>query len=310
MTKDLTRGNLITIMLQFSVPYLIASFLQSFYGMADLFITGQFNGAATISAVSIGSQIMHMLTVMIVGLAMGATVMISRGVGSGDQKMISKSIGNAVVLFVGIAAAATILCLLGARGFVAVLSTPKEAVSETLTYVRICFTGIPFIVAYNVIASIFRGLGDTRSPMYYVAIAGVINIIGDYILIGPLGMGASGAAIATVASQAISVVIALIALTRGQSALHVTRQDFRIEQDSIMKILAIGVPIAFQDGLIQISFLVITAIANARGVDVAAAVGIVEKIISFLFLVPSAMLSTVSAVAAQNAGAGKHDRSN
>lgn len=173
----------------------------------------------------------------------------------------------------------------------------------------ICFLGIPFITAYNVISSIFRGLGDSRRPMYFVAVAGVLNMILDVILIGPLHMGAMGAAVATVVSQAVSVVLALVFLRRMKTGVKVAREDLRRDKETTGLIMGIGGPVALQDGLIQISFLVITTIANSRGVDVAAAVGIVEKIISFLFLVPSAMLATVSALAAHNAGAGSHERS-
>ena len=274
-------------MLQFAVPYLIACFLQTFYGMADLFITGQFNGAAAVSAVAVGSQVMHMLTVVIVGLAMGTTVCISRSVGAGSKKHVAGFIGNSAVLFSGIAVVLTILLLVCTGGILKLLSVPAEALAQARQYLIICFIGVPFITAYNVVSSIFRGLGDTKSPMVFVAIAGLINVGFDYILIGPFGMGAAGAAIATVG---------------------VSRRDFVPDRDYMGQLLGIGVPVAFQEGLIQVSFLVITAIANSRGVNVAAAVGIVEKIISFLFLVPSSMLSTVSAVTAQNAGAGKHDR--
>lgn len=307
--NNLTEGSLPKLLLRFSIPYLISSFLQTFYGLADLFITGQFNGASTISAVSIGSQVMHMLTVVIVGLAMGTTVNISHGVGSKDDKRISRTIGNSVIVFTVFAIAATLLLLLCRRPIITLLSTPPEAVAETLSYVTICFIGIPFITAYNVISSIFRGLGDSRTPLYFIAIAGVLNIILDYILIGPLGMGAMGAALATVISQSISVILALIALSRFKLGFKLCRRDMKPEKAVVSGILAIGIPIAIQEGLIQISFLVITAIANGCGVDISAAVGIVEKIISFLFLVPSAMLSAVSVAAAQNRGAGKHDRS-
>ena len=277
MQKDLTRGNLFGKMMQFAVPFLIACFLQTFYGMADLFITGQFNGAAAVSAVSVGSQVMHMLTVVIVGLAMGTTVCVSRCVGAGDKKQAAGFIGNSAVLFAGFAAVLTIVLLLCTGGILKILS-------------------------------IFRGMGDTKSPMIFVAIAGLINVGFDYILIGPMGMGAAVAAIATVGSQAFSVVIALYFLIRGKEAMQISRRDFVPDGRYLGQLLGIGLPVAFQEGMIQVSFLVITAIANSRGVDVAAAVGIVEKIISFLFLVPSSMLSTVSAVAAQNAGAGKHER--
>ena len=295
-------------MMQFAVPYLIACFLQTFYGMADLFITGQFNGAAAVSAVAVGSQVMHMLTVVIVGLAMGTTVCISRSVGAGSKKHVAGFIGNSAVLFSGFAAVLTILLLIFTGGILKLLAVPSEALVQARQYLIICFVGVPFITAYNVVSSIFRGLGDTKSPMIFVAIAGLINVGFDYILIGPLGMGAAGAAIATVGSQAFSVVIALIFLLRGKESIGVSRRDFIPKRDYMGQLLGIGVPVAFQEGLIQVSFLVITAIANSRGVNVAAAVGIVEKIICFLFLVPSSMLSTVSAVAAQNAGAGKHER--
>ena len=308
MQKDLTQGNLFGKMMQFAVPYLVACFLQTFYGMADLFITGQFNGAAAVSAVAVGSQVMHMLTVVIVGLAMGTTVCISRSVGAGSQKQVAGFIGNSAVLFAGFAAVLTVVLLFCTGGTLNILAVPPEALSQARQYLTICFIGVPFITAYNVVSSIFRGMGDTKSPMVFVAIAGLINVGFDYILIGPMGMGAAGAAIATVGSQAFSVAIALVFLLRGQGAAGVTRRDFVPDGQYMGQLLGIGVPVAFQEGLIQVSFLVITAIANSRGVSVAAAVGIVEKIISFLFLVPSSMLSTVSAVTAQNAGAGKHER--
>lgn len=295
-------------MFRFSGPYLIASFLQTFYGLADLFITGQFNGAAEVTAVSVGSQVTHMLTVIIVGLAMGTTVSISHEVGAGDNKRAARCIGNSVTVFAVFAAAATVLLLLLVHPILAALQTPEESVSSASQYLSICFFGIPFITAYNVISSIFRGLGDTKRPMIFVAIAGVLNIGLDTLFIGPMHMGAAGAALATVIAQACSVVMALFSLKKYDTGIHLSREDYRPDAWTTRRILGIGAPISLQDGLIQVSFLVITSIADSRGVEIAAAVGIVEKIISFLFLVPSAMLSTVSAIAAQNAGAGKHER--
>ncbi len=308
MQKNLTKGNMFYNLLCFSLPYLLSCFLQTFYGLTDLFITGQFNGAATISAVSIGSQVTHMLTVILVGLAMGTTVTISRAIGSENHDLAAKGIGNTVSLFALVSVFLTVLLVLSVNGIISVISTPQEAVAETRSYLLICFIGVPFITAYNIISSIFRGLGDSKSPMYFVAIAGVINIFLDYLFIGPLGMGAAGAALATIIAQAMSVLFALFALRRTNLGIVVHRQDFHFRRSVLSSILKTGIPIAFQDGFIQVSFLVITAIANRRGVVVAASVGIVEKIICFLFLVPSSMLSSVSAIAAQNAGAGQHEQ--
>ena len=307
MTKNLTEGSILKNIVVFSLPYLLSYFLQTLYGMADIFLAGQFNGANVISAVSIGSQVMHMFTVIIVGLAMGGTVLIGQAVGAKDSKRTSKIIGNTVTFFLIFSAVVTVILLFACRGIVNLIQTPPESLEQTVLYLRICFIGIPFIVAYNVIASIFRGMGDSKSPMIFVIIACTLNIILDYIFMGVLGMKAEGAAIATVIAQAVSVIISLIAIVRSKS-LRLTKEDFKLQQEALGAILKIGVPVACQDGFIQISFMVITVIANRRGVDVAAAVGIVEKIICFLFLIPSSMLSSISAIAAQNIGAGYHDR--
>ncbi len=305
--RELTRGSVFRNLLRFSLPYLLSCFLQTFYGLADLYMVGQFNGASAITAVSVGSQLMHMLTVVIVGLAMGSTVFLSRTVGAGDTNAAAKGIGNTVRLFSWTALGLTAFLLLGAEGLLRLLSVPAEALRETESYVRICFSGIVFITAYNVLSSIYRGLGDSRHPMYFVMAAGILNIGLDYVLIGPMGMGARGAALATVLSQAISVVLAIVWMPQTMK-LRLTWQDFAFDRDIFGKLLKNGVPVALQDGLIQVSFLIITMIANRRGVAVAAAVGIVEKVIGFLFLIPSAMLASISALSAQNIGAGQPRR--
>ena len=308
MKKNLTTGSVFRNILFFSLPYLLSYFLQTLYGMADLFIIGQFEGVASTTAVSIGSQVMHMLTVMIVGLAMGSTVSIGQTVGAGDRKKAASGIGNTVTLFMCLSVVLTVVLLIFVRPVVNIMSTPEAAMSGTIEYLTICFIGIPFITAYNIISSIFRGLGDSKSPMYFIAVACAANIALDYLFMGALHLGPSGAALGTTLSQAVSVIIALVVIRRHSGALAVKKTDFRPARPVMAKLLRIGVPIAMQDGLIQIAFIIITVIVNRRGLNDAAAVGIVEKIISFLFLVPSSMLSTVSALGAQNIGAGKPER--
>lgn len=307
MEKDLTTGSVFKNIVLFSLPYLLSYFLQTLYGMADLFIIGQFEGVGSTTAVSIGSQVMHMLTVILVGLAMGTTVSIGQDVGAKNHKQIAKDVGNTIVLFMLVAIALTIFLLLFVRSIVSVMSTPQEAIDGTTNYLTICFIGIPFITAYNIISSIFRGMGDSKSPMYFIAIACVANIILDYIFMGAFHLGPAGAALGTTLSQAISVVVSLFVVVKRKSIV-LKKSDFKPNRFILSKILKIGLPIAFQDGLIQVAFIVITIIANLRGLNDAAAVGIVEKIISFLFLVPSSMLSAVSALGAQNIGAGKPKR--
>ena len=307
MEKNLTMGSVFKNVILFSLPYLLSYFLQTLYGMADLFIIGQFEGVASTTAVSIGSQVMHMLTVMIVGLAMGTTVSIGQAVGAGKRKQAAQDIGNTVVLFMVVSVTLMAVLLLFVRPIVSAMSTPEEAVNGTVAYLTICFIGIPFITAYNIISSIFRGLGDSKSPMYFIAVACAANIGLDYFFMGTLHLGPAGAALGTTCSQAISVVVSLAVILKRKSIV-LKKGDFKPYRPVMGKIMKIGLPIAFQDGLIQIAFIVITVIANQRGLNDAAAVGIVEKVMSFLFLIPSSMLSTVSALGAQNIGAGKPER--
>lgn len=308
MERDLTTGSIGRNILKFSLPYFWSYFLQTLYGMADLFIIGQFNGVASTTAVSIGSQVMHMITVMIVGIAMGTTVMIGKSVGAKQKKETSKIIGNTVSLFVCLSVVLTVVLLFFVHPIVRIMSTPQQAVEGTTVYLTICFAGIPLITAYNIISSIFRGLGDSKSPMYFIAVACGVNIVLDYVFIGGLHFGASGAALGTTLAQTISVIVALIAIRKKDTGISLKRSDLKPEGKTLKNILGIGIPISLQDGFIQISFIVITIIVNQRGLNDAAAVGIVEKIISFVFLVPSSMLSAVSAIAAQNIGAGKDER--
>lgn len=304
---DLTQGSIIGNIGKFSLPYMLSYFLQILYGLADLFVIGRYCGVDSTTAVSNGAQIMHMFTVIIIGLSMGTTVRLARAVGAGDSENASKTIGNTFTLFALAAIAATFILLLSNRSIVNLIDTPIEAINGTVDYLRICFIGIPFIIAYNIIASIFRGLGDSKSPMYFVIVACVANIALDFIFIGHFGLGPVGAALGTTLSQAISVAMAAV-MIRRKSLLKMSRRDLGPERRTMGGILKIGVPLALQDGFIQIAFIAITVIANGRGLNDAAAVGIVEKFIGLLFIVPSAMLATVSAVAAQNIGAKKPDR--
>ena len=308
MEKNLTTGSVFKNVIYFSLPYLLSYFLQTLYGMADLFMIGQFEGVASTTAVSVGSQVMHMLTVMIVGLAMGTTVSIGQAVGAGNRKQAAQNIGNTVTLFMAVSVTLMVILLVLVRPIVSVMSTPAEASDGTAAYLTICLIGIPFITAYNIISSIFRGLGDSKSPMYFIAVACGVNIVLDYVFIGGLHFGASGAALGTTLAQTISVIVALIAIRKKDTGISLKRSDLKPEGKTLKNILGIGIPISLQDGFIQISFIVITIIVNQRGLNDAAAVGIVEKIISFVFLVPSSMLSAVSAIAAQNIGAGKDER--
>lgn len=306
--KDLTQGSILGNIMTFSLPYVLAYFLQILYGLADLFVIGQFCNVDSTTAVSNGAQVMYLFTCVVIGLAMGTTVCLGRAVGAKDQHRASNIIGNTATMFLCLSVVLASVLLMFRNGIVSLIDTPAEAVGATCDYLTICFIGIPFIMAYNIIASIFRGLGDSKSPMYFVAIACVVNIILDYLFIGWMGLGAMGAALGTTLSQAFSVMVALTAIRKHRQVFDVHRENFKLQKPIISNILKVGFPIAMQDGFIQIAFIAITVIANGRGLYDAAAVGIVEKFIGLVFIVPSAMLSTVSAIASQNIGARQVSR--
>ena len=252
MEKDLTSGSVLKNIFTFSLPYLLSYFLQTLYGMADLFIIGRFEGVASTTAVSIGSQVMHMITVMLVGVAMGTTVCIGRSVGAGDKKQAAKVIGNTVTLFMvgSVVLAAALVGLVDP--IVRLISTPEEAVAGTTAYLTICFIGIPCITAYNVLASIFRGMGDSRSPMYFIAAACVVNIGLDFFFMGALRLGPAGAALGTTLSQAVSVLLALCVILKRRS-IRLSKSDFCPRKATMKDILSIGLPVAALDFVAKLS---------------------------------------------------------
>lgn len=305
---SLTEGNIKRAMIAFALPYLLSCFLQTFYGLVDMFVVGLNNPSQTTTAVSIGSQVMHMLTVMIAGIAMGSTVELGHSIGAKDYKKAKSIIGNSCLIFSIIAIVSTVLLACLADTITGWMMTPDEAVKETTVYLLICFLGLPFIIGYNVVCSIYRGAGDSKSPMIFVAIACAVNIALDFVFVLGFNMGAAGAALATVVGQAISVIVAIACIKKIGLGFKLDRDMFNPQKDKISAILKVGFPICMQDGLIQIAFIVITIIANSRGLIDSTSVGVVEKLISFMFLVPSAMLAAISTITAQNMGAGKPER--
>ena len=237
MERNLTTGSVFKNITYFSLPYLLSYFLQTLYGMADLFIIGQFeNGVAGTTAVSIGSQVMHMITVMIVGLAMGTTVTIAQAVGGNDKKRTSSAIGNTVTLFLCVSVVLMAVLIFFVRPITGLMSTPSEAVEGTVQYLTICFIGVPCITAYNIISSVFRGLGDSKSPMYFIAVACGANIILDYFFMGVLNLGPSGAALGTTLSQAVSVIMALIFIHKKDMGISFGRKDCILKKDVLGQI--------------------------------------------------------------------------
>ena len=307
-TQNFTKGNILTSLVRFALPVLAALFLQTMYGAVDMLVVGQFATAADVSAVSTGSWLMQLITSFVVGIAMGTTVLLGRRLGEGKPEEAGKIIGASIVLFAIIGVVITFFMELCAVPVAQIMRTPIEAFDATVLYVRICSAGSVFIVAYNVLGSIFRGIGDSRMPLVTVAIACVFNIAGDFLLVGVFGMATAGAAIATVLAQALSVIISVLIIRRQKLPFTFRRTDIVFDRKRMGSVFRLGLPIAFQDLLVSISFLAITAIVNSLGVIPSAGVGVAEKLCGFIMLVPSAFNQSMSAFVAQNMGAGRMDR--
>lgn len=307
--QKLTKGNILTSLLTFAVPVLLALFLQAMYGAADLIIVGRFAGTNEQSGVASGSQLFNMITMLITGLTMGVTVFVGNAIGAGRKEQAGRGIGSGIAIFAVVAILVTAAVVPFSDALTSFLHAPQEAFAQTNNYVRICGMGTIFIVAYNVIGAVFRGIGDSKTPLATVAVACAINIIGDLVLVAGLGMGAAGAAIATVSAQAVSVVVSLWVISKRALPFVFSLSYIRFDAASVKKILLVGVPIALQELLVQFSFLFIQVIVNGMGVMESAAVGVAEKVCVFLMLVASAYMQSISAFVAQNNGAGMHQRS-
>ena len=308
-TFNLTSGAIAPALLRFSLPFLGSSILQFLYGVVDMVVVGRFSDSAGIAAVNNSSQIMQLVTSLVCGIATGGTVLIGQYIGARQEKEAGRTVGNMVLLFTVLAAGITALLLTLGNGLVTLMQVPAEAVNLARAYLHICGIGTVFIVGYNVVSSILRGIGDSKRPMYFVLVACIINIVGDLLLVGVFGLGAAGAALATVAAQGVSLALALAVLRRRDFPFDFKRRSFRIQGDKAARILRLGLPVAVQNVLVTLSFLIITAIVNHMDVLAqSAAVGLVERITGFIMLFPIAFQSAISAMTAQNMGAGRPDR--
>ncbi len=306
--NNFTEGRILAPLIRFVVPVFMAMFLQAMYGAVDLLIVGKFAQSVDVSAVSTGSQIMMTITNLITSFAMGTTILLGQRIGEGRSREGGQVIGSSICLFTVIALVFTVLVPLLCRPLSALMNAPEEAFEETAAYIRICGLGSLFIIAYNVIGSIFRGIGDSKTPLMTVLIACVCNIAGDILLVAVFHMGTAGAAIATVGAQMASVLISLLILRHRNLPFQVQRADLHFNGMVIRKVTGLGIPIALQDLLVGISFLVLLAIVNGLGLVASAGIGVAEKVCGFIMLIPAAFMQAMAAFVAQNIGAGRYDR--
>ena len=304
---DFTQGNILKKLVAFMMPVLGALILQAAYGAVDLLVVGRFGSTSGLSAVSTGSQVLNLVTFVVIQFAMGITVLIARYLGEKRPERIGAVIGGGAVVFTMMSVALLIAMVGFARPISVLMQAPAEAVDLTASYVRICGAGIFFIVAYNLLSAIFRGLGDSKSPLLFVLVACIVNIIGDLVLVAGLHMDAAGAAIATVTAQALSVVFAVMLLLKKDLPFAITKKEFRLNPQC-RKFLKIGLPLALQEFLTQISFLALCAFVNRLGLEASSGYGVACKIVNFAMLVPSSLMQSMASFVSQNIGAGKKKR--
>lgn len=304
---DFTQGSILKKLLWFMVPILGALILQAAYGAVDLLVVGRFGSTSGLSAVSTGSQVLNLVTFVVTQLAMGITVLIARYLGEKKPDKIAPLLGGAAIVFAMISVGLCVLLVCFARPISVLMQAPEESLDLTVSYVRICGCGIFFIVAYNLLSAIFRGLGDSKSPLLFVLVACVVNIVGDLVLVAGLHMDASGAALATVLAQAISVVCAVIMLFKKELPFTLTRKEFRLNSQC-RRFLQIGLPLALQECLTQLSFLALCAFVNRLGLEASSGYGVASKIVNFAMLIPSALMQSMASFVSQNVGAGNPKR--
>lgn len=304
---DFTQGSILKKLVAFMMPVLGALILQAAYGAVDLLVVGRFGSTSGLSAVSTGSQVLNLVTFVVVQFAMGITVLIARYLGEKKPEKIGAVIGGGAIVFAIISVVLFIVMVCFAHPISILMQAPEEAVDLTASYVRICGGGIFFIVAYNLLSAIFRGLGDSKSPLLFVLVACIVNVIGDLALVAGLHMDAAGAAIATVSAQALSVVFAVILLMKKDLPFTIARKDFRLNPQC-KKFLKIGLPLALQEFLTQVSFLALCAFVNRLGLEASSGYGVACKIVNFAMLVPGALMQSMASFVSQNIGAGKKKR--
>ncbi len=306
--KNFTTGPILLPLVQFALPVLLALILQAMYGATDLLIVGKFGTAADVSAVSTGSQLMTTITGMIASFSMGTTILLGQQIGQGRSQDAGRTVGASIFLFFLVGCITTILLLFGSSALAGIMHAPKEAYTKTAHYILICGLGSLIIIFYNLIGAIFRGLGDSKTPLMTVGVACIINILGDLFMCGCLNLGTEGVAIATVFAQTVSVIVSFLLIRRKALPFSLTRQDIRFEGSVIRRVIRFGAPVAIQDLLVGISFLVIATIVNTLGLIPSAGVGVAEKVCAFIMLVPSSFMQSLAAIVAQNYGAEKYDR--
>ena len=309
VSKDLTEGNVFRQLLNFSIPFFIAQVLQAMYSMADMFIVGKFMGDCGISAINGSATITMFVTMLLSGFAIGGTVLVAQYTGAKQHDDAKTAANTLFSMFFYFALFFTVLGLALRKPLLDIINIPEEAYSEAWNYMTICFGGTVFICGYNAVSAVLRGMGDSRRPLYFVAVATCINVVLDIIFVGPFGWGAGGAALATVTAQAVSFLLAVKTLCNDESGIfNFGVNTLKADMDKMRLIFKIGIPSALQSSIVSFSLVFVLSSINSYGLEASTAAGIGSKIDSFAILPTIAVGQSVSSMVGQNLGAEKIDR--
>jgi len=306
--NNLSEGSVLKKLIVFSLPFLASNLIQSLYNVADMLVVGKFCGPESMSGVNIGGQVTFILTNIIIGFSVGATVLIGQYIGAGNREALKKVISTILTLLIGLGLVITVIMLIFKGYVLDLIQTPPESYGESDRYLTVTLAGIVFIFVYNALSAILRGMGDSKSPFYFITIACLTNIVLDLIFVAVFDWAAWGAAFATVISQGLSVVLCVIYMIKRKFQFDFKPSSFKIDKEQLKLIFKIGLPTSIQNGVTSMSFLFLTAIINTIGVTASAAAGAVGKFNSFVFMPSIAMSASVSTMSAQNIGAGRLDR--
>lgn len=306
--KSITEGSILRTLIVFAVPFMIANLLQSLYGAVDLFVVGKYCTAESVAAISTGTQVTQIVTSLVTGLTLGSTILIAEYTGRRQYELVKKTIGTTFSVFVIVAVILSIIMIVFERPLLTILGTPEESFDLTMQYVYICALGNIFVCGYNAISAVLRGYGDSKSPMYFVLISCILNIVLDFIFVKYFGLGVRGTALATIISQGTSMIIAVFKLKKEHFIFDFKLKSFKPDLFLVKRLGKLGIPISFQELMIRISFLYLMVVMNRCGVYAAAVVGISSKYDIFAMLTGTSIASALAAITAQNLGAGKPER--
>ena len=310
LIRDLTQGSVTRLLLIFAFPLLCSNLLQTVYNMVDMIVIGQFVGREGLSAVSIGGDVLHFLTFLVMGFSNAGQVILSQYIGAGNRDRIRGTIGTMFTVTFISAVGLTIVCYLGLDAFLHAMNTPAECFDYARQYGLTCVLGLVFIYGYNLVSAILRGMGDSKHPFIFIAVATVVNLLLDLVFVAGLGMGPFGAALATVIGQGVSFLWAIFYLYRHKESFGFDFKpaSFKPDPEVLPKLIRLGLPMILQSAAINFSMLFVNSYINSYGVVASAVTGVGNKLGSITAVVTNALSTAGSSMVGQNLGAEKYHR--